>query len=536
MKSETVQFNDHTTPCISADAVVVGSGAASLNAAVQLKRLGVEDVVIVTERLRAGTSANTGSDKQTYYRLNPFSKEDSVQKMAEDLFSGSCMHGDIAKVEAALSTRCFYNLVELGVPFPQNQFGEFTGFQTDHDEVSRGTSAGPKTSIMMVEKLLEEVERRQIPILDYHDVVELLVEEQNEQTKIVGLISVDPEETMTIIKSDYIVFGTGGPGGLYADSVYPYSQIGSLGIALKAGAAAQNLTESQFGIASLGFRWNLSGSYQQVLPRYISTDENGEDSKDFLTEYFPSVNHLYKAQFLKGYQWPFDIRKLSQFGSSLIDLAVYHESKILGRTIYMDFRDNPVFPEAEYSFDNLPPVIKEYLEKSGATGDRPVDRLKKMNLPAYQLFKENGIDLETRPVEVAVCHQHCNGGLTGSIWWESTIANFFPVGECNGSHGLYRPGGSALNAGQVGSIRAAEMIHYRLTNSSNKSQDEFSKPIKEKIEEILTYYQNLTDDKKPLDLKGEREFIQNRMSETLGIVRSPEKIEKAILLNKQMQN
>ncbi|MGM0680565.1 MAG: preprotein translocase subunit YajC, partial [Pseudomonadota bacterium] len=32
-----------------------------------------------------------------------------------------------------------------------------------------------------------------------------------------------------------------------------------------------------------------------------------------------------------------------------------------------------------------------------------------------------------------------NGGLAGNIWWESeNIRHLFPVGEVNGSHGVYR--------------------------------------------------------------------------------------------------
>ncbi len=38
--------------------------------------------------------------------------------MADTLFAGRCVDGDIALCEAALSTQCFLKLVELGVPFP----------------------------------------------------------------------------------------------------------------------------------------------------------------------------------------------------------------------------------------------------------------------------------------------------------------------------------------------------------------------------------------------------------------------------------
>ena len=112
--------------------------------------------------------------------------------------------------------------------------------------------------------------------------------------EIIGLLAIDKKRLLeenyglTVIRADYILFGCGGPAALYEDSVYPHSQIGSTGIALKAGAIAQNLTESQFGIGSKIYRWNLSGSYQQVLPAYFSTEKDGSDKRYFLSDFFPN--------------------------------------------------------------------------------------------------------------------------------------------------------------------------------------------------------------------------------------------------------
>ena len=50
--------------------VVVGSGCAGLNAADTLAALGEKSLLLVTEDMNAGTSRNTGSDKQTYYKLS----------------------------------------------------------------------------------------------------------------------------------------------------------------------------------------------------------------------------------------------------------------------------------------------------------------------------------------------------------------------------------------------------------------------------------------------------------------------------------
>lgn len=114
-----------------------------------------------------------------------------------------------------------------------------------------------------------------------------------------------------------------------------------MGILLEAGAAAKNLTESQFGIASVKHRWNLSGTFQQCLPRYLSADQDGGNEREFLNDYFDTPRQLLTAVFLKGYQWPFDPRKVEAQGSSLIDLLVYQETVLKGRRVYLDFMHNP---------------------------------------------------------------------------------------------------------------------------------------------------------------------------------------------------
>ena len=105
------------------DAIVIGTGAAGYNAAIQIAKGGKKRVAMVTEGVHSGTSRNTGSDKQTYYKLGlGGNAEDSVRKMAGDLFAGGAVDGDNALCEAALSARCFFQLCELGVPFPANRY------------------------------------------------------------------------------------------------------------------------------------------------------------------------------------------------------------------------------------------------------------------------------------------------------------------------------------------------------------------------------------------------------------------------------
>lgn len=537
MRVSHLTIDGRTIPKISCEVIVAGSGTASLNGALHCKRLGIEDVVIVTDRMGAGTSANTGSDKQTYYRLNPGGDtNDSIREMALDLFNGQCMHGDIALVEAALSEREFFHLVELGVGFPHNEYGEYAGYITDHDERGRGTSAGPRTSIMMYEKLAHEIRQLGIPVLEKYFIMDMIVDTPTGEAPVCkGIIAIDKSRKddaasgLVFLEAPYIIYGTGGPGALFRDSVYPHSQVGALGLALRGGASARNLTENQFGIASTKVRWNLSGSFQQVLPRYISTNEDGSDEREFLNGYFPDAMTQLKAQFLKGYQWPFDVNKISGYGSSLVDLLVYYQQKVKGRRVFMDFRQNPSIENFTFQMKHLPPIVREYLENSGADEVTPVKRLRQMNEPAYRLYLEKGIDLDVEPLEIAVCHQHMNGGLVADHWWESNVKNFFPVGECCGTHGVYRPGGSALNSGQVGSLRAAQCIARRSKKQGEiHSQRDDEELLNEELRERLKYLDGLYQVGGKVDPLREREALQSLMSENMGIFRDPVMIRNAV--------
>ncbi|WP_342433249.1 FAD-binding protein [Neobacillus sp. FSL H8-0543] len=500
MEKTTTIIKGIEVPIYSMNTLVIGSGAAALNCAVHLHEFGVQDMAIVTERLGGGASNNSGSDKQTYYKMSISGKEaDSPYELAKTLFDGGAMHGDIALIEATLSLQEFYHLVQLGVPFPHDKYGTFIGYKTDHDPKQRATSAGPRTSNQMFECLARDVTGKEIPVLDRHEVIALLTKTEGNQKKVIGAIAINKNKMVSdnlglvLLNCENIVLGIGGPGGMYQSSVYPEGQIGSIGIALTAGAIANNLTESQFGLSSIKVRWNVSGTYQQVVPKYISTDQDGNNPQEFLNEYFDSMGKLATCVFLKGYQWPFDARKLTNFGSSIIDILVYNERVLKGRRVFMDFRSNPEGDDriGAFSLNDLEPEAFEYLKKSGALFGTPIERLEKMNNLAIEFYQSRGINLYKEPLEIAVCSQHNNGGLKGNIWWESNVKHLFPVGEVNGTHGIYRPGGSSLNGGQVGGYRAAQFIAANY-QSSPKQIDQFVTEASDQITELFTYYQDIS--------------------------------------------
>jgi succinate dehydrogenase/fumarate reductase flavoprotein subunit len=239
--------------------------------------------------------------------------------------------------------------------------------------------------------------------------------------------------------------------------------------------------------------------------------------------------------FLKGYQWPFHAARLQNLGSSIVDIAVANEIAA-GRRVFMDFTMNPVAGEGMSEFSLADPSTSlgagledeahRYLERSGALQATPYERLQHMNPESIELYAEHGIDLR-EPLECAVCAQHNNGGLRGSIWWESNIRHLFPVGELAGTHGV-RPGGSALNSGQVGGLRAAQRIR-NVYNQPPMPIREFTKLARPQIREEMNEIARLLNATPPAPAPAEvRAEIQERMSAHGAFLRSVEAIGDAV--------
>jgi succinate dehydrogenase/fumarate reductase flavoprotein subunit len=181
-----------------------------------------------------------------------------------------------------------------------------------------------------------------------------------------------------------------------------------------------------------------------------------------------------------------------------------------GRRVYLDFTKNPF----DIDFSKLSDEAYDYLNRAGATFGTPIERLKKMNAPAIELYRSKGVDLYHEYLEIALCAQHNNGGIAVDTWWQTSVKGLFAAGECAGTHGIARPGGSALNAGQVGSLRAAQYV----SEHPNELIDE------NEFSEIVSDFE--------LKLDGNRDErisqARRRMSDHAAAVRDIEKIRETL--------
>ena len=232
--------------------------------------------------------------------------------------------------------------------------------------------------------------------------------------------------------------------------------------------------------------------------------------------------------FLKGYQWPFDASKALN-GSSVVDLCVFFERSYAKRRVFLDFTQDPI----GLNFETLGDEAREYLTRSDALLPTPIARLRRMNPNAIEKYLNYGIDLAKEPLEIAVCAQHNNGGLAVDGRYRSlNIDGLFAIGEVAGAHGVTRPGGSALNSGQVGALRVAELIANEVPgdNAEKAARDPeedafFDARGRQAIRDLVDSTRgSVARDRKP---EVDRAALQRRTTLCAGIFREREALEKA---------
>ena len=118
--------------------------------------------------------------------------------------------------------------------------------------------------------------------------------------------------------------------------------------------------------------------------------------------------------------------------------------------------------------------------------------------------------------------QHNNGGIRIDSDWQTNIKGLYACGEAAGSLGIFRPGGTALNSCQVGSLRAAEHIAYKSENTVSES---FDKILEDAVNEANALIEATRADASTLISMNEK--YSARMSQYFAFLRDIPSMEKA---------
>ncbi|HET9912399.1 MAG TPA: L-aspartate oxidase [Anaerolineales bacterium] len=148
----------------------------------------------------------------------------------------------------------------------------------------------------------------------------------------------------------------------------------------------------------------------------------------------------------------------------------------------------------------------------------------------YATCLKVGIDISREPIPVVPAAHYFCGGVAVDECGRTNIANLYAVGEVSatGLHGANRLASTSLLEGLVWGHRAAGQIEQRLNENP---------PVVPRGEEIPPWDESgLIDDRDPALIQGDMQTIQNIMWHYVGLVRSGDRLARAIRELRHLQN
>ena len=142
-----------------------------------------------------------------------------------------------------------------------------------------------------------------------------------------------------------------------------------------------------------------------------------------------------------------------------------------------------------------------------------------------------GVDIAHEPIPVVPAAHYFCGGVAVDEWGRTSIQNLYAAGEvsCTGVHGANRLASTSLLEGLVWGQRAAIDIEAHLPADS--------RPTVPSLDEIPMWDESgLTTDSDPALIQGDMQTIQNVMWHYVGLVRSGERLSRAIRELSHLQN
>ncbi|HJW82672.1 MAG TPA: L-aspartate oxidase [Anaerolineae bacterium] len=152
----------------------------------------------------------------------------------------------------------------------------------------------------------------------------------------------------------------------------------------------------------------------------------------------------------------------------------------------------------------------------------PADAVRARFPNIYAACLRAGIDITREPIPVVPAAHYFCGGVAVDGWGHSTIDNLYAVGEvsCTGVHGANRLASTSLLEGVVWGSRAAQHVEQRLDADT---------PRVPSLDETPPWDESgLTAEADPALIQGDMQTIQNIMWHYVGLVRSADRLSRAI--------
>lgn len=215
------------TPQYRVDVLVVGGGGAGATAALTAKALGA-DVMLVT-KLRLGDSNTVMAQGGMQVAITD---EDSPVTHFFDTLRGGHHKNDpnLLKVLVEEGPMAAQWLIQLGVLFDRNEAGDLRTKKGGGSTKPRLLTCSDYTGLEIMRVLKDEVLNRQIPVLEFSPVVELLSDPDGGCTGAV-LKNMDNGQ-LIVVAAKSVILATGGSGRLHIEGFPTSNHYGATGDAL----------------------------------------------------------------------------------------------------------------------------------------------------------------------------------------------------------------------------------------------------------------------------------------------------------------
>lgn len=425
--------------------IIVGTGIAGLFCALNFP--GDKNILMITK-----DEAHKSDSYLAQGGICVLKNPEDFNSFLEDTMKAGHYENNKRSVEVMIDTsrEVINDLLSFGVKFQQEN-GEFVYTKEGAHSTSRILYHDDVTGREMTSKLLSEVKRRKnIKIMEHTTMVDILVE--NNTCK--GIV-VNKDDNFSCLQADYIVFATGGIGGLFNSSTnYRHITGDSLGIALKHNIKIKNI------------------NYIQIHP---TTFYSKNSERRFLI-----------SESVRGEGAVLLNKNMERFVDELLPRDV----------VSNEIKKQMAIDKREYVWLSLTHMGSE--------------KIKKRFPNIYKHCLDQGYDITKECIPVTPAQHYHMGGIGVDIYSKTSMEHLYAIGESsnNGVHGANRLASNSLLESLVFAKRAAihiinnyesldggtSCIDLNKYNDLDKIMATYKKSILDEIERVKEYERSYNDE------------------------------------------
>jgi L-aspartate oxidase len=474
------------------DVLIIGSGIAGCSAALRLARNPNRRIILITRSTDPHDSNTRWAQGGIIHR----SPDDSPELLIRDILAA----GAGASLPAAAQVLAEEGparleeilLHESGMDFDRDPDGKLAYGQEAAHSMRRILHVGDGTGHAIIQALITAVQNRpNIELLTDAAAVDLITYPHHSRNPLDTYQPITCHGAYVFDRRGHSVhrtlaavtiLATGGLGRIYRSTTNPPGSIGAgLAMANRAGARILNAEYIQFHPTALA----VPGAEGFLISEAVR-GEGGvlltPDGVPFMENYSP--------------EWK--------------DLA---PRDVVARAIHSEMETN--------GYSHVLLDIGSHM---------PADKLRARFPNIYAECMRVGLDITSEAIPVVPAAHYFCGGVQVDLWGRTSIQNLYAAGEvsCTGLHGANRLASTSLLEGLVWGTRAAEQIEETFRFSAPRTLSRDDVPAWDES--------GLTQEADKTLIQGDLQTIQNIMWHYVGLIRSGDRLSRAIRELRHLQN